>query len=61
MDLLDDCSPPMPALEHACYFASWCSVGEFSALSRPWLDYVFILADVPPGGNAPESNVRARA
>jgi hypothetical protein len=51
----------MPALEHACYIASWCSVGEFRALSGPWLNYVLILADDPPCGHGHANNVRARA
>jgi hypothetical protein len=34
----------MPALERACYFASWCLAGSFRSASRWWLDSAANLA-----------------
>jgi hypothetical protein len=35
----------MPALELACYFASWCQAGSFRSATQWWLDSAMTLAD----------------
>jgi hypothetical protein len=34
----------MPALERACFFASWCSAGSYRAVTRWWLESAMSLA-----------------
>lgn len=53
--------PPMPALEHACYFASWCFVGEFRPYTDHWLSYAFILATDPTDQTEDTSLPRTKA
>jgi hypothetical protein len=61
MDVFDDGLPAMPALEWACYFASWSSVGKRWDLSRPWLKYVLRLATHQKGENQRTKYRRALA
>ena len=50
-------SPPpihtstMPALELACYFATWCLAGSFRSATQWWLDSAMTLAAHPPYGD----------
>jgi hypothetical protein len=47
----------MPALELACYFASWCLAGTFRSATQWWLDSAVSLA---AGSSGDRSVPRAR-
>jgi hypothetical protein len=40
----------MPALERACYFASWCLAGTYHSASHWWVDSAATIAARPTFG-----------